>query len=400
MELLDGAIRRYPWGSRTAIAALQGRPMPSATPEAELWFGAYESAPATLSDGRSLTSYIGADPTGVLGPDSVKRFGSRLPFLLKVLAADEPLSLQVHPSREQAEEGFARENEDGVPPDSPLRNYVDANHKPELLCAMADFEVLCGFRDPRHSASVLERLGLGGLSSVVALLRQTDPVQALRETVTTLLTLPMDHHGALMQEAIGAAAPLAAGGGDDASDFAMLIDLGKRYPNDPGVFVTLLLNHVTLRPGEAIYMPAGNPHAYLSGVGVEIMAASDNVLRGGLTRKHVDVPELLRVLDFRVLAEPLARPRTIAPGLAEWPVDVADFRLARLRLDQGAAETPIPIPGPKVLLCWSGQVRLDDGRRPITLRPGQAGFASADAGDVYASGFGEVFCAGIGAFDR
>ncbi|MGH8791183.1 MAG: mannose-6-phosphate isomerase, class I [Stackebrandtia sp.] len=397
MERLDGVVRPYAWGSRTAIAALQGRPMPSDEPEAELWLGAHPADPSLLAGERPLTDEIAADPAGVLGESNVSKFGARLPFLLKVLAADQPLSLQAHPAPSQAAEGFARENKAGVSHDAPERNYVDASHKPELLCAVGEFEALCGFRDPRVAADAIARLGVAGLNSVVAQLRQDDVAQGLREAVTTLLTLPPDHRAELVRQAATAAAELADAEEPDGDDYAMVVDLGKRYPSDTGAIVALLLNHVHLRPGEAIYMPAGNLHAYLRGVGVEIMAASDNVLRGGLTPKHIDVPELLRVLDFEILDDPRVDPCEPSPGTDEWRVPAPEFRLTRQRLDTSASQRPLPQDrGPAVILCWSGQVRLDDGTSPLTLSPGQAAFARADAPEILASGYGELYCATLG----
>lgn len=370
--------------------------MPTDKPEAELWFGAHPADPSRLADGRPLTEEIAANPVGVLGETGAAEFGDRLPFLLKVLAAEQPLSLQAHPDSEQAASGFARENEDGVPLNSPQRSYVDAHHKPELLCAVSEFETLCGFRDPQRSANVIERLAVPGLDSVVALLRQDDPAQGLREAVTYLLTLTREHRADLVSQTVTAAAALADSGAPDTADYAMVVDLGKLYPEDSGTIVALLLNHVFLRPGEAIYMPAGNLHAYLRGVGVEILAASDNVLRGGLTPKHVNVPELLRVLRFEVLDDPISPAVEVNPGVTAWPVPVSDFRLSRIRLDAGAAEQPLQGEGPTIVLCWSGQVRIDDGVAPVTLGPGQAAFAPADTRSMYASGFGEIYCASLG----
>lgn len=396
VELLHGAIRPYAWGSHTAIAALQGRAMPSETPEAELWFGAHQAAPSHLDSGVSLPEFISQQPQGVLGEETVAAFGERLPFMLKVLAAEQPLSLQAHPDSEQARDGFDRQNAEGVPIDSPQRSYVDAHHKPELLCAVSRFEALCGFRDPLHSADVIERLGVPGLESVVALLRQDDPAQGLRESVTYLLTLTAEHRADLVQQTIAAATTLADSDTPDAADYAMVVDIGKRYPKDSGTVVALLLNHLFLEPGDAIYMPAGNLHAYLSGVGLEVLASSDNVLRGGLTPKHVDVPELLRVLRFEVMTDPIVTPRGQDLNVTSWPVPVPEFAFQRLRLDAGAAQQELRLDGPAIALCWSGQVRLDDGNSPATLQPGQAAFIRADTPVVYAAGFGEMYIASIG----
>lgn len=396
MELLHGAIRPYRWGSHRAIAELQGRPVPTAGPEAELWLGDHPGAPATLDDGRSLADLIAEDPVGALGAESVDRYGQRLPFLLKVLAAEQPLSLQAHPDSDQAADGFARQTRDGVPMDAPNRSYVDVHHKPELLCAVSRFEVLCGFREPEDAARVFAAMGVADLEWLVAVLRQDDPGQALREAVTTLLTLPVEHRTRLVHSAVTAARGLAESG-PDAADYAMLVDLGERYPQDAGALVALLLHHVFLEPGEAIYMPAGNLHAYLHGVGIEIMGASDNVLRGGLTEKYVDVPELLRVLRFEVLPDPRFGAVEAVPGVRQWPVPVPEFELRRLRLDDEVTEQELHGEGAMIVLCWSGATRLDDGESVLTLRPGQAAFVPANVGKVSVSGTGDSYCAGIGA---
>ncbi|GLZ76315.1 mannose-6-phosphate isomerase, class I [Actinorhabdospora filicis] len=396
MELLENPIRHYAWGSHTAIAAVQGRKFPAEQPEAELWMGAHPGNPsAVVADGRSLLDVIAADPVALLGADNVRRFGERLPFLMKVLAADAPLSIQAHPDAAQARAGFDAEETEQIPLDATVRNYVDPYHKPELLVAMSEFDALCGFRDPVRSAELLARLDVPALAPTVDLLRHGDPGQALREAVTTVMTVPESMRGPLLDQVVAACAALA-GDGEDGRTYAMAAALGKAYPGDIGVLLAMMLNHVVLQPGEAIYMPAGNAHAYLRGVGVEIMAASDNVLRGGLTAKHIDVPELLRVLRYEPLADPRVTPVEVAPGVSEWPTPMPEFRLTRARVGGLVDEAKLIAKGPRVFLCWSGQVRLDDGVSEVTLLPGQAAFVSADAGDVVtATGFGELYQAAV-----
>jgi mannose-6-phosphate isomerase len=384
VELLDNPIRRYAWGSRTAIAGLQGRPGPTEQPEAELWMGAHPDSPSAVG-GAALTTRIDGDPAGVLGADTVSRFGERLPFLLKVLAAAEPLSLQAHPTSDQAAAGFAAEEAAGKARAAGDRNYRDPHHKPELLVAVEPFEALCGFRDPAATADLLAGLGAAGLASTVAALRGGDPGVALRDAVTGLMELGDAERKALAEEVVAAAR--------GRSGYELVVALGERYPGDIGVVVALLLNHVRLRPGEAVWMPAGNLHAYLHGTGVEIMAASDNVLRGGLTAKHVDVPELLRVLRFEVLAEPVVGPREVAPGLVTWPTPVDDFVLHRADLAEG--RVTLPGHGPRVVLCLRGEVRVDDGAGELVLRGGQAGFGTAGRTATVA-GSGEVYQATTG----
>ena len=363
MRRLSGRIRPYAWGSRTAIARLQGRPAPTEGPEAELWLGAHPGDPATV-DGASLADLIAGEPEGVLGGAVVARFGPRLPYLMKVLAAAAPLSLQAHPDAEQARERFAA----GHP------SYVDAYHKPELLVAVSDFEALCGFRDPAASAAALSTLDAPGLEPAVAALGRGD----LRAAMADLIALP----AAVVTEAAAASgAP------------ALVRRLAAAYPGDPGVLVALLLNHVTLAPGEAIWMPAGNLHAYLDGTGVEIMAASDNVLRGGLTPKHVDVPELLRVLRFEVLADPVVRPERVGPGIVTWPAPVEEFALHQVRPTTGAVV--LPVLGPRVVICLAGDLVVDDGAGEVALASGEAAFATHGPAALTFVGSGEAYVASV-----
>ena len=374
MELLDSPIRDYAWGSRTVLAELQGRPAPSPGPEAELWIGAHPASPSTVrrKDGPvELPHLIAGAPHEWLGADVTARYGARLPFLLKVLAVEAPLSLQAHPDAERAARRFAT----GDP------NYVDAYHKPELLVAIAPFEALCGFRQPQRSAAVLDALGLG---EVAAHLRRG--TAGLADAVRLLLETPGD---SAVARAVSADPPPGL-----ADDQDLARRLAEYYPTDPGVLVALLLNHVLLAPGDAVWMPAGNLHAYLRGAGVEVMAASDNVLRGGLTPKRVDVPELLRVLRFEVLEEPVVKPVTVAPGVVTWPVPVDEFALHRACL---AGETiTLPLPGPRTVLCTAGEVSCADDGEPAVLTPGRAAVGAAGRGPLVLAGQGEAFVASVG----
>ncbi|MFS8477694.1 MAG: mannose-6-phosphate isomerase, class I [Micromonosporaceae bacterium] len=379
MEPLRGRIRPYEWGSRTVIAELQGRPVPSPQPEAELWLGAHDSDPSTVDrEGRpvSLLDLIAADPQTVLGAPVVERFGPRLPYLLKVLAAEEPLSLQAHPDAERARQRYAA----GDP------NYVDPHHKPELLVAASDFEALCGFRAPEESAQLLRKLEVPALAPVVSVLEGAGPAgERLRAATTMLLDWPADQRAALVA-AVGSSACRSAD-----PDCAFVAGLADRYAGDVGVVVALLLNRVALRPGQAVWMPAGNLHAYLRGTGIEIMAASDNVLRGGLTPKRVDVAELLRVLRFEVLAEPVLRPVEIVAGAVTWPVPVTDFAL--YRVTPAGSTAVLPVPGPRVVLCLSGEVTLDDGAGAFSIGRGESAFGAGTAGPLEISGDGVAYVA-------
>jgi mannose-6-phosphate isomerase len=375
VELLDSPIRKYAWGSHTAIATLQGRPTPTADPEAELWMGAHPASPSRLAvSGRPLTDAIAADPVTLLGAPNVERFGPRLPFLLKVLAAAQPLSLQAHPTLERARAAHAA----GHP------SYVDAWHKPEMLVALTDFDALCGFRDPAAAARDLAALGVARLKPTLDALSRPDPAAALHDAVRGLLANP---DAELVADVVAACRPRAA----EQPAYDLVVTLAAQYPGDAGVIVATLLNRILLHAGEAVWMPAGNLHAYLRGVGVEVMAASDNVLRGGLTPKHVDVEELLRVLRFEVLDEPVTRAVPLGAGLCAYPVPIGDFALHRAVLDAAAPAVRLPAGGPRIVLCTRGSVRVDDGAVPVTLSQGQAAFAPAARPELSVSGAGEIF---------
>ncbi|RAJ62615.1 mannose-6-phosphate isomerase type 1 [Streptomyces sp. Amel2xB2] len=408
MDRLSNTVRPYAWGSTTAIPEFLGTP-PTGEPQAELWMGAHPGAPSTLvRDGgeRALTDVIAADPEGELGPETVRAFGPRLPFLLKLLAAASPLSLQVHPDLAQAREGFADEEARGVPANAPERNYKDANHKPELICALTDFDGLCGFRRAREAAELLGALDVDALKPYVDILRASPESDALREVLTAVLTADRDEIADTVTRAASAAARLASGA-DGAGNhaYAVCTSLAEHYPGDPGVIAAMLLNHVRLRPGEALYLGAGVPHAYLSGLGVEIMANSDNVLRCGLTPKHVDVPELLRIVRFEPGEPAVLRPLP-GPGAEErYEVPIDEFRLSRFVFgpadssDSAGPSAPRPLESrtPQILLCTEGRVVLHaaDGAEPgLALERGQSAYVRADE-RVTATGDGTLFRATV-----
>ncbi len=305
MDLLDNTVRPYAWGSPTAIPHLLGVE-PTGEPQAEMWMGAHPGAPSRTARG-TLVEVIEADPERELGARAVAKFGPRLPFLLKILAAGAPLSLQVHPNLAQAREGYADEERRGVPADAPHRNYKDANHKPELICALTEFDGLCGFRDPAQAADLLDGLGVDSLKPYVDLLHAHPEDAALREVLTAVLSADPEEMARTVAEATAACTRLGGA-------YAPYADIAHHYPGDPGVIAAMLLNHVRLQPGEALFLGAGIPHAYLNGLGVEIMANSDNVLRCGLTPKHVDVPELLRIVRFEPSDPGVLRPRGVPGG--------------------------------------------------------------------------------------
>jgi len=375
-ELLDNPIRPYAWGSATEIPRLLGTE-PTGGPQAELWMGAHPAAPSRLRAGGSLLDRIEAGPTTELSAPVVRRFGPRLPFLMKVIAAARPLSLQAHPGQQQARAGYAEEQRRGIPLDSPERSYVDPNHKPELVCALTPFEALCGFRTIPDTLRLLETLAgrAPALATYVDALRVRPDRDGLREVVTGLLTVPADRRRRLVDAVVAACATGPDGTGDFAAELATGLELGEAYPADPGVVIALLLNRVRLEPGQALFLTAGNMHCYLRGTAVEVMANSDNVLRGGFTPKHVDVPELLRVLDVTDGPAPLLTPVTPEPGHTAYLPPVPDFRLDSFAL------SPDPVPvnaaGPRIVLTVAGEAVLRAGSATLTLPRGVSAWLPA-----------------------
>lgn len=391
MELLRGAVRTYAWGSRTAIAEFTGRPVPTAHPEAELWLGAHagDSAYVDTDSGEvSLLDVVHADPEGQLGALVRHRFGDVLPFMVKVLAADEPLSLQAHPSSRQAAQGYEREDELDVPVNSPIRNYRDCNHKPELLVALSDFEALAGFRPAERSVELMRALAVPELGPYLILLSGQPDADGLRALFTTWITAPQPDLDVLIPAVLdGAVQYLCSGATEFVAEIKTLLELGERYPGDAGVLASLLLNRVFLQPGEAIFLPAGNLHSYLRGMGIEVMANSDNVLRGGLTPKHVDVPELLRVLDFTPVADDALRPQVHQMGIEViYETPAVEFMASVLVLDGHNLGHEVDVPlhhaGPQIVVCTEGEVTARAKSGEIQITRGGAVWVAADEGPI------------------
>ncbi|MFE6845756.1 mannose-6-phosphate isomerase, class I [Streptomyces sp. NPDC057686] len=383
MDRLTNTIRPYAWGSTTAIPELLGV-APTGEPQAEMWMGAHPGAPSRLDRGAgetTLADVIAADPERELGAAAVARFGPRLPFLLKVLAAGAPLSLQVHPDLAQAKEGYADEERRGIPVDAAHRNYKDPNHKPEMICALTHFDGLCGFRPPLEAADLLAGLGVNSLVPYVDLLRAHPEEAALREMLTAVLTADRAEMARTVAEAGAAIERL----GGPYTPYASLV---HHFPGDPGVIAAMLLNHVRLQPGEAMFLGAGVPHAYLDGLGVELLANSDNVLRAGLTPKHVDVPELLKIVRFEPGDPAVQRPEGNGEEVYECPID--EFRLSRFALAAGAAPHALPDDAPQILLCTAGRPKAGE----VTLSPGESVFVPAGE-KVELSGIGTIFRATV-----
>ncbi len=381
----------YPWGSTRWIPEFLGLPAPDEKPWAELWYGAHPRAPSLLEEkGIDLLQWISRDPELILGSKVVNTFGPQLPFLLKLLAAAEPLSIQCHPSLLQAQEGFQRENQLGIPLDSPFRNYKDPNHKPEIILALSPFTALCGFRSPSSILHQFKRVVpiLPGLTAFFPLLERAN----IDEFFRSLFTLPRDTirswihtYRTHLREKPDHSTP-------EDRWFSLLSSL---YPEDPGCFSPYYLNLVELSPGEALYLDSGVLHAYLHGFGIELMANSDNVLRGGLTSKYVDLEELLKVGRFKEEIPRVIRPerkRIPLVGGELWeelyPVLIMEFHLSIFRIHEVKDQILLPVSGPAILLCGEGvwELKGESGYKPILLKRGEGCFLDATLSKIQLSG--------------
>lgn len=394
MELLTNPVRNYAWGSRSAIAGVQGRPVPSAEPEAELWMGAHPSAPSRVTRDGVET---GLDAVVAAEPGRSGEHDARVPFLMKLLAAETPLSLQAHPSEEQARAGFDAEEASGPALGDPTRKYVDPHHKPELICAVGEFSALCGFRPIDETLAVLAPVvaDVPALRVLVDALRASPDSDGLRAFVAGLFAVA-DAPAVADSFADACREALAGDAAGHSPDYALAVELAGQYPGDIGIVLALLLNRIELAPGEAIFLPAGVLHAYLRGLGVEIMACSDNVLRGGLTPKHVDVPELLRVVRFEVTPPAPFPPSEPSAGVRVWAPPVPEFSLTRVALDEAGGHASLVSEGPRILFCLEGTVTVEDGTGPAELRGGQAGYVPAGHPTVTVTGSGILFQAATG----
>jgi mannose-6-phosphate isomerase len=388
VQRLDNPVRKYAWGSVCDIPEFLGMAAEGG-PVAELWIGAHPDSPSRMirdGIGESLAEIIAARPEAELGPEVAGRFGPRLPFLLKVISAAQPLSLQVHPDKRHAEAAYAAQQQ---APGAP-RDYTDDNHKPELICALRDgFAGLCGFRPVPGSRELLAALDVTGLAEISGQLDCGHPADALRGVVTSLLTSDTDR-APLIAAVKQACERVAEAGGVWGPACAAYATVAAAYPADPGVLVALLLNYFELAAGEAVFIGAGVAHCYLHGFGAELMASSDNVLRAGLTSKRVNVAELLRVLDFGPV-----EPAVLRPVGGEYPTPVDDFRLGRLDLSE--QPTCLPVGKPQILLCIGGTAQLrDDSGSVLELSRGQSAYLPASDTGVSIVGCGTALRATVG----
>ena len=392
---LANVVRNYAWGSHRVIAELLGERSPSALPEAELWIGAHPSAPSRIVDesGADLAVVIAADPVAALGPEVANRFGSELPFLMKVLAAEAPLSLQAHPDPTQAREGFARENAAGIPLDAPERNYRDPRAKPELLCALTPFDVMIGFRPVTEIVARFRSVGVREIDAELDSLASAGGSSVLPSFFAALYRLGPERRMRTIHQALEGARRRR----NEDRAFAWLVELHERYPADIGVLAPLLLNVIRMVPGDAIALRPGELHGYLHGAGVEVMANSDNVLRAGLTAKNVDLPELLRVLRPEQRSPPFCAPIRRAPAETVYETDAEEFALSVVRVDPGTVFEATDSRSAELLLCTdgAGAIRTVRAKPVCSFRRGDAFYAPAAAGAYRVEGEATLYRVGV-----
>lgn len=393
---LENEIQAYNWGSPDWIPEILGIDNPEGEPMAELWMGVHPKAPSKVRKGKNLISldrYIAENPAGVLGKSAAEKFADRLPFLFKVLAAGRPLSIQAHPDKSQAEAGYRRENDKGIPVDAFERNYRDENHKPEIICALTDFHAMRGFR-PVDEIIEEFRFILSGIDTPIYIPEGGE--SELRPFFDSILSVPQEQVGGLISLALEKIQHL------DDIRYEWVRKLSEHYPEDIGVLCPFFLNLIVLHRGDAMFLPAGELHAYLHGLGVELMANSDNVLRGGLTSKHVAKQELLEVLTFRAEKPAVLKPRAGRTGEAVYSVPIDEFALAVLDLDNGDEYTSEEGRNVEIYFCEEGEGVLrtarggkDSGQNQIRFAKGDSWIVPASAGTYSMQGRAKLYRAAV-----
>ena len=393
---LKNEIQYYAWGSYSFIQDLLGAG-PTDTPWAELWMGAHPKAPSKIqvSDGwQALDRLIETYPEEILGHRTARRFNNTLPYLFKVLAAEQPLSIQAHPNREQAKNGFDRENHEGIPLTASDRNYKDDRHKPECICALTPFWAMEGFRPITEMVELLSAACPKALGDAIEFLKQNSSGNGFQRFFEALMTLPEQK----LQKVIDETAGNAMARQSENDEFRWIKTLYELYPEDIGILSPILLNLVCLQPGEALFLNSGEMHAYLHGAGIEIMANSDNVLRGGLTAKHVDVEELMRVLNFEPHGLEILTPQDRLACEKIYPTSAEEFSLGIIQVDSHCTYATDQIIGPEILLCvrGEGEIRWDDAAASMRISQGDTFLIPAAVSRYSISGAAEIYRAAVG----
>lgn len=391
MERLAGASKHHDWGSTDAIPRFLGLEAQS-DPWAELWFGAHPLGPSTTPGGLTLDEVIRRDPTGTLGLSTQHTLGNELPYLVKLIAPAQSLSLQVHPTRTRAAQGYVEEEKLGIPQDDPSRNFPDATHKPEILYALTETDALIGFSVRRQARRRLDGLG-GTLSARLARRLTLATGRGLRPVISWILD---GEDGPTVEEisqfALACAERLAAGTSPVPYIDQTVVRLQQLFPGDPGIVIAFLMNDIHLSPGEAVFVPTGTIHAYQKGLGLEVMANSDNVVRAGLTSKHVDADLFLELSPFDGLPATRIAPEHPIPGVNLFRSPVEDFELAVATPGDSRARNPLPVPGtgPRILVALAGNTQVKTRDETISLFRGEAAFVPDSDGQIVLAGQGKV----------
>ncbi len=394
--VMKNPVKDYAWGSRTAIPGLTGARNPGQKPRAELWMGAHVTAPSLVEkDGKEvpLPDLIRGDPVGMLGREVAETFDDKLPFLLKVLAAAEPLSIQAHPNLEQAREGFRADNDAGIELTAFNRSYKDDNHKPELICALTPFWALKGFRKIESMLHILEQIRSAALEDELDAFKKSPDRSGLRQFYSTLMHLEKEKRERVVRDAVR----FASRGDSGKPIHAWIRALNEHYPGDIGVLSPIILNLVELQPGEALYLPSGELHAYLEGVGIEIMANSDNVLRGGCTPKFINVPELLKNLTFEAGDLKRAAPEKRSPVERVYPTPAVEFRLSVISVGEPMTFERRDNRGVEVALCVEGAAEVLDVETGMTapLKKGSSVMIPGSVRDYEMKGNAVIYKAAV-----
>ncbi len=363
IHILKNTIQNYAWGSNTAIPEILGEAQ-SGEPQAELWMGAHPKAPSSVvcdETSIALNEYINSNPTDILGKTTAEKFRNKLPFLFKILAAEKPLSIQAHPNLSQAREGFKRENDDGIPLDSPSRNYRDDNHKPEIICALTPYWAMNGFRYAEDSINLLDviagdKVASDNLADELDAFKKEPNAQGLKLFFQSLMEMDEERKKKVIDKSVILAEQFA----DDNPAFEWLVRLHEEYPGDIGIFSPLLLNLIQLKPGEAMFLHAGVLHAYLHGVGIELMANSDNVLRGGLTPKHIDLPELFKVVNFKETPLDILKPESANSAESVYASSADEFVLSVINISADNRYKSERNRSIEIMICTDGDAVIVD----------------------------------------
>lgn len=394
---LINPTKNYDWGDLEAVTHLFNYPNPERKPIAEVWFGAHLQGTSKVilqnnqnsNEEIDLITFIHQHPIEILGTKIADQFDSQLPFLFKILSAKTPLSIQVHPDLIHAKNGFLKENDLGIDLSDPLRNYKDPNHKPELTYAITPFYAMNGFREFNDIIHLFEKLDCKVLSAHVEAFKKNLNSKGLETFFIALLTLSSeDKHIAIqtLRDKIKQHSNLF----DELTTWAIK-KIAQSYLDDVGLLMPLVLNTICLQPNEAIFLTAKTPHAYLYGTALEIMANSDNVLRAGLTPKHIDIAELLENTDFnplpkdKILTKPIKKDHQL-----EFPVPVSDFKFAMIQSSENI-KTQQKVESVEILLCIEGTVKVQaQNQDEICLQTGESLLIAAETKCYFCEGLGTL----------